>query len=251
MPVRIAGRAVTVAAAATLLTLSVAACDPLGAVTTSSDSAASVSPSASAASATPPDPAVLAALPARLEADGTTITVGDPAAKNTIQIYEDPRCPICKRFEAAAAGQLATLAKAGKIKIQYTLASFLDQNLHGNGSKKAANALRAALEQGKFPSYHAVLYENQPEETVDGFTDAFLLKLADKVDGLRGTAFDSAVKSQKYADYVTKSEQAFVASGASGTPTVKINGKLLESADFQKLFQPTTFAALLNAKGIA
>ncbi|TKA11255.1 DsbA family protein [Actinacidiphila oryziradicis] len=247
MPVRTAGRAVAVAATATLLTLSVTAC---GALTTSSNSAASASPSSSAASATAVDPAVLAALPARLEADGTTITVGDPAVKNVIHVYEDPRCPICKRFEAAAAGQLATLAKAGKIKIQYTLASFLDQNLHGNGSKKAANALRAALEQGKFPSYHAVLYENQPEETVDGFNDASLLKLAGTVGGLRGTAFDTAVKTQKYGDFVTKSEQAFVTSGASGTPTVKINGKLLESADLQKLFESTTFAALLKAKGI-
>jgi protein-disulfide isomerase len=244
---------VAAAAAAALLTLSVAACDPLGAVTTSSDSAASASPSAPAASpvsSAPPDPAVLAALPARLEADGTTITVGNPAAKNAIHIYEDPRCPICERFETAAAGQLATLAKTGRVKVQYTLASFLDQNLHGSGSKKAANALRAALEQGKFPSYHAVLYENQPDETVDGFTDANLLKLAGKVSGLRGTAFDSAVRTQKYADYVTKSEKAFEASGATGTPTVKINGKALDSAELQELFDPTLFAALLKANGL-
>jgi protein-disulfide isomerase len=241
---------VAVAAAAALLTLSLASCDPLGAVTTSSDSAASASPSSSVTLAMAPDSAVLAALPARLEADGTTITVGNPAAQQSIQIYEDPRCPICKRFEAAAAGELARLTKAGTIRTQYTLASFLDLNLHGSGSKKAANALRAALEQGKFPGYHAVLYQNQPEETVDGFTDAFLLKLADKVDGLRGSAFDAAVKTDKYRDFVTKSEKAFAASGAMGTPTVKINGKPLGSADSQKLFDAATFAELLKAKGI-
>ncbi|GAA5016690.1 hypothetical protein GCM10023335_42640 [Streptomyces siamensis] len=51
-------------------------------------------------------------------------------------------------------------------------ASFLDDRVGGSGSKRAVNALRAALEEGKFVEYHEVLYANQPEESVDGCTDA-------------------------------------------------------------------------------
>lgn len=98
----------------------------------------------------------------------------------------------------------ATLARDAVT--EYTLGSFLDDRVGGSGSKKAVNALRAALEAGKFAEYHEVLYAHQPEEAVDGFTDAYLLELAGQVDGLRGPAFDSAVKSMKYRAFVTASE---------------------------------------------
>jgi protein-disulfide isomerase len=244
------------AAVAGLLTLSVAGCGLLTTDSGSSDSSAAGSSAAPSSVVgdvpTKPDPAVLAALPARLEADGTTITVGDPAAPKTVHIYEDPRCPICKAFETASGPQLAALAKAGDIKLQYTLASFLDDNLKGSGSKKAAGALRASVEAGTgaFATYHELLYANQPEEQVDGFTDAYLLKLAGDVKGLRGGAFDTAVKKQSYADFVAASEEAFVKSGATGTPYVKIDGEAVSQADLQKLFDPASFAALLRQAGI-
>lgn len=58
------------------------------------------------------------------------------------------------------------------------MASFLDPRLGGSGSKKAVNALRAALEERKFADCHVVLCQNQPPEKVDGFTDPRLLQLA-------------------------------------------------------------------------
>lgn len=248
-----AGRVAAVAAGAALLVLSVAACDPLDSVTTSSSDSGS-SPAASAAASRPSggvaqaSAALLAALPVRLEADGTTITVGDPSAKSTVHIYEDPRCPICRRFEAANGATLALLAKSGKAKVQYTLASFLDDHLGGAGSQRAVNALRAAVETGKFPQYHAVLYENQPDEKVDGFTNAFLIQLAGKVPGLSGDAFSKAVNSGRYRAFVTGSEKVFMSSGATGTPYVVIDGKPV--ADTPALFDPSSFAALMKSLGI-
>jgi protein-disulfide isomerase len=243
--------ATATAAAAVLVTLTLAACDPLSAVTTDSD--AKTTPSATASATGGPglvDPAVLAAIPAKMGSDGTTIVVGQESAKNTVQVYEDLRCPICKSFETASGPTLASLAKAGKVKIEYTLASFLDGNLGGNGSKRAANALRAAVEQGKFVPYHEALYANQPEETKDGFTADFLLSIAGTVDGLRATAFDSAVKKGTYDSFVRASEKAFEKSGAAGTPYVKINGRAVSSEDSAKLHDATQLAALLKAYGV-
>ncbi|MGV9560934.1 DsbA family protein [Streptomyces sp. NPDC003480] len=170
-------------------------------------------------------------MPERVEPDGTSILVGDPQARVTVHLFEDPRCPYCKDFETSGGGPILTKwILRRKVKVEYTMASFLDGRLGGNGSKKAVDALRAALEEGRFAEYHAVLYQNQPSEEEDGFTDARLLQLAGKVKGLRSPSFDTAVKSMKYRDFVDSSEKAFAAAGhynghdGPGTPTAEVNG---------------------------
>lgn len=35
--------------------------------------------------------------------DGTTVVIGKPDAKKTLELYEDSRCPACAAFEQAAA----------------------------------------------------------------------------------------------------------------------------------------------------
>lgn len=160
--------------------------------------------------------------------DGTTIRVGSARARTTVHLYQDMRCPVCEEFETQGRGQaLPDLVMAGRIRVEYTLASFLDGEVGGHGSEKAANALRAALDQGRFVEYHEVLYAHQPEEAVDGCTDAFLLEMASKVDGLRGPDFDAAVKGMKHRDFVTESQKAFDESGAPGTPAIEVNDQRL------------------------
>ncbi|WP_405896202.1 DsbA family protein [Streptomyces sp. NBC_00727] len=97
-------------------------------------------------------------LPERRDADGTTIAVGDPEARSTVQVYEDPRCPVVEEFEQTGATALQGLLLEGKVKAKYTFASFKDDRLGGDGSKRVVNALRAALEKGMFVEYHAVLF---------------------------------------------------------------------------------------------
>ncbi|MBD0742338.1 hypothetical protein BG418_12715 [Streptomyces sp. CBMA152] len=186
----------------------------------------------------------LAKLPAKLGADGISLIVGKDSAPHTVKILEDPRCPYCAKFETAAGPKLAELAADGKIKIEYTIASFLDANLGGSGSANAARALRASVDAGKFPQYHAALYASQPTESVDGFTPAFLLAVADKVPGLRGAAFDRAVGSGTHADWAARAEKAFETSGAQGTPTVLVDGKPLGPDD--ALYEAGSFAKALQ-----
>ncbi|MBW5486233.1 DsbA family protein [Streptomyces bambusae] len=180
-------------------------------------------------------------LPESLGPDGTTIVVGDPS-RRPVHLYEDMRCPVCQEFEVTGAGPALLDMTLGKeVRAEYTLASFLDDRLGGTGSKKAANALRAALEQDKFAEYHAVLFRNQPEEQTDGYTDAFLLAMASRVDGLRGPAFDSAVKEMRYADFVAASQKAYEEVGAPGTPAAYSHGKrvphdVLFTKDLLRLF---------------
>jgi protein-disulfide isomerase len=173
----------------------------------------------------------LADVPEQVGSDGTSILVGDPKARVTVHLYEDPRCPYCAEFETTGGGPvLAEWVLRHKVKVEYTMASFLDPRRGGNGSKKAVNALRAAVQRGKFAEYHTVLYQNQPSEEVDGFTTARLLELASKVKGLRSPSFDTAVKSMQYQDFVDSAEKVFAAAGhynghvGPGTPTAEVNG---------------------------
>ncbi|MFJ6567990.1 DsbA family protein [Streptomyces sp. NPDC091292] len=192
-------------------------------------------------------------LPEQLQKDGTTILVGDPGARVTVHLYEDPRCPACQEFETKGASpKLREEMLVRRVRTEYTLASFLDDRVGGSGSKKAVNALRAALEEGKFVEYHEVLYANQPEESVDGYTDAHLLELAGEVKGLRGPEFDAAVKSMKYRSFVTASEKAYEEAGGvqepegPGTPTAVINGRRLPAEYNGLLFDGHTFVKLLR-----
>ena len=58
------------------------------------------------------------------------------------------------------------------------LATIIDGNMGGTGSRTAANAAACAQDVGKFPGYHDVLYENQPEETSDDYAEAAAVDLA-------------------------------------------------------------------------
>ncbi|MFS8199239.1 DsbA family protein [Streptomyces sp. CWNU-52B] len=194
-----------------------------------------------------------AELPEKLGEDGTTIMVGDPDARLTVALYEDLRCPVCEEFETAGGSPALRKAMLGrKAKTEYTLASFLDNGLGGSGSKKAANALRAALGEDKFVEYHEVLYANQPEESVDGYTTARLLELADEVEGLRGPTFDTAVKTMKYRAFVTASQEAYERAGGAeepkgpGTPAAAINGAWLPDEYRELIFDNKIFGKLLQ-----
>ncbi|MGA5197643.1 DsbA family protein [Streptomyces exfoliatus] len=190
-------------------------------------------------------------LPERTAQDGTTIVVGNPAALSTVHVYEDPRCPVVEEFERTTGEALQKLLLGGEIKAEYTLASFRDVRLGGDGSKRAVNALRAALEKGKFVEYHAVLFENQAAvESSGGFTTERLLKLAEKVPGLRGAAFDQAVRTMEYSSFVTASQRAYQQTGddpiGPGTPTVVVNGHHIDGGLYGVNFDANLFPLMVK-----
>ncbi|MFF5785728.1 thioredoxin domain-containing protein [Streptomyces sp. NPDC012693] len=181
-------------------------------------------------------------LPERLAADGTTIEVGDPEVTTTLHVYEDPRCPVVEEYETTGAEGIEKPLLLRQTRARYTFATFKDERLGGDGSKRAVNALRAALEQQKFVEYHRVLFDNQATvEASGGFTTDRLLKLAAQVPGLRGEAFDSAVRTMKYRAFVTASDRAFDKAGENisdwGTPSLLVDGHRLEGGLYGVAFE--------------
>ncbi|WP_030784705.1 DsbA family protein [Streptomyces sp. NRRL S-920] len=245
---RKAARVATAVAAAALIGVAASACGPDGDNAGGAEKSSSSAPeSKGPESKGPESKAPGSDVPASVK--GGVITVGDPQAKHTVKVYEDSRCPFCRKFEEGGAQALVGPVADGKVKVEYVIASFLDRNLGGSGSVNAANALRASVEAGKFPQYHAAVFANQPaEETDDAYTPAFLLKIADKVDGLRGGAFDKAVTNGTYKKWVGEAMTTFNKDGVQSTPTVLIDG---EKSEGEALYDQGEFAKQLKAAGIS
>ncbi|MET9680773.1 DsbA family protein [Streptomyces coeruleorubidus] len=158
--------------------------------------------------------------------DGLAIPVGKDSAKSTLTVWEDFRCPACKSFETAYRPVIHELTNAGQLKAEYHLVTLIDGNMGGSGSRNAANAAACAQDAGKFPAYHDVLFDNQPQEVDDAYArNDKLIELASKVDGLDTPAFRKCVEDGTHNSWVAKSHQAFNKGGFSGTPTVLFDGK--------------------------
>ncbi|GLW47889.1 membrane protein [Streptomyces sp. NBRC 14336] len=179
--------------------------------------------------------------------DSLAIPVGKDEAPSTLVVWEDFRCPACKAFEDAYRSTIHELTDAGQLRVEYRLATIIDGNLGGTGSRNAANAAACAQDVGKFVPYHDVLYQNQPPETDDAFSqNSKLFELAAKVDGLDTPAFRKCVEDGTHNSWVAKSNDAFRSGGFSGTPTVLLNGKNIyqdQSMTPQKLKQQVQEAA--------
>ncbi|GAA2988589.1 DsbA family protein [Streptomyces fulvorobeus] len=165
--------------------------------------------------------------------DGTTVVIGKPAARKTLEMYEDPRCPVCATFEQTVGETIAKDVAAGKYKVRFVGATFIDNTDNGEGSKNALSALGAALNVSPeaFTAYKAALYsaDFHPQESEDKFAkDSYLIEVADSVDALKGNAaFEKDVKDGTYDSWAMKMSGAFDKSGVEGTPTLKMGGKAI------------------------
>lgn len=185
--------------------------------------------------------------------NGTTVVVGKSTAKKTLVEYEDPRCPICAQFEQTVGATVKTDLDAGKYKIQYIGATFIDNNGAGEGSKNALSALGAALNVSPeaFFEYKSALYSTKyhPEETDDKFkSDAYLIKVANTVSALKNnTAFQKAVKDGTYDKWALTMSEKFNKSGVTGTPTFKMDGKTLTGSDGNAPMTVADFTTAIDA----
>ncbi|MYS05417.1 thioredoxin domain-containing protein [Streptomyces sp. SID6041] len=240
MPVRRTRRLVAAAVSAGLIGLAAVGCSQNGAAT------------AAVVAAAPADRAeVLAQLSAAVR--GTKIVVGDERAPHTVTVYVDPRCGYCAKFEGSGGTVLADEAAAGTVRVEYVVASFLDERTGGTASARAANALRAAVDAGpgRFALFQAALFASRPAAGADGHGDGFpaerLLRIADGVAGLRSAAFDRAVREDTHRRWVADAERAFEESGVGGTPTVLVDGAALPG---DALYDPARFSEALRDAGV-
>jgi protein-disulfide isomerase len=118
----------------------------------------------------------------------------------------------------------------------------------GQESRTAAQAARAAQEQGKFWEYHDTLYQNQGSINGGTFSDEKLIELAGEV-GLDAESFESDLTSGRFEPVVQRDLQEAQDTGIQGTPSFTVNGQRLVGPQPLEAFEQTIEEELQKAGG--
>jgi len=155
-------------------------------------------------------------------ANGSAISF-DNGAATTIDVWEDPQCPVCKLFADANGSYLESLVRDKKANVRYHVLSFL-----GDESVRAANASFCAADEGQFLDFHKAIYAVQsPLENSGFWSNETLVNMGKKI-GITSTTFENCVTKGSKVDLVQSSYDSMSKFGVQGTPTVFINGKKWE-----------------------
>ena len=169
--------------------------------------------------------------PENITAKVDGVHLGDPNAPVKVDVYGDFRCSFCKVYTLTAEPTIIqTYVNTGKV--YYTFHFFIV--IDGNGedaSYRAANAAMCAAEQGKFWEYHNTLYANQITEDASYFTDVRLVAMAENLK-LDITAFNQCYQVKKYASNVNADITQAHSLNLTFTPSILVNGTLVQVNDF-------------------
>ena len=163
--------------------------------------------------------------------NGSAITF-DNGAVTTIDVWEDPQCPVCKYFEDANGEYLDSLIREKKATVRFHVLSFL-----GDESVRAANASFCAADEGQYLNFHKALYAVQSSVENSGFwSNETLVKMGKKI-GITSTTFEDCVNKGSKVDLVQAHSDSMSKYGVQGTPTVFINGKRWERTQNEFIFE--------------
>lgn len=176
--------------------------------------------------------------PAEL-ADGYSLGRAD--APVTIEVWEDFQCPYCRRWTEQIKPQVVSdLVETGLVRLTFRPLAFL-----GEESRWAAVAADLAAEQNRFWPMQDLLYANQLGENIGTFSLDRILTMAEAagldMDAFReGLVLDAARERFARLEEASRLDASML--GINATPSVVVNGVLLESPDF-----PTIAAAVAAA----
>jgi len=160
--------------------------------------------------------------------NGSAITF-NPGLAKTVDVWEDPQCPVCKYFEDANGEYIDSLIREKMATVRFHVLSFL-----GDESVRAANASFCAADEGQYIDFHKALYRVQsPLENSGFWSNETLVAIGNKV-GITSEKFAKCVNEGQKVDLVKANYESMPKYGVQGTPTIFIDGKLWErkSSDF-------------------
>lgn len=160
------------------------------------------------------------------------IVLGDTNAKVTVVEYADYQCPACGRYKDVFQGLVKDYP--GQVKLIFR--NFI---LPGHTDARAASAVALAAErQGKFWQVHSQLFERQAEWSGSGEKRTEIFEDIAKKAGLDLDKFRTDLQSDDITKKIKFDMELGRAHNLNATPTLIINGKLVESdtwADKDKL----------------
>lgn len=118
----------------------------------------------------------------------------------------------------------------GQVRFAFRHFAFL-----GDESRRAAEASECANEQGRFWDYYDKVFAEQTGENVGAFSQENLKRFAADL-GLDKGQFNQCLDSGRYSAKVQQETTQGQQEGVRGTPSVLVNGRLIErGSDYQVL----------------
>lgn len=162
-----------------------------------------------------------------------SFVVGKAAAPVTVTVYEDFQCPACKAFEALSGATLADFVAKGTVKVEYRPVAILDRYSTTSYSTRALSAAGCviAVAPQRFTRFHELLFANQPAENSAGLDDARLTALGQQA----GADIGTCITAKTYRGWAARATDQASKDGLAGTPTVKVDGTVVDDPTPQVL----------------
>jgi protein-disulfide isomerase len=163
-----------------------------------------------------------------------TGSIGFGDGEDTLAVFVDFQCPVCKSFEEQYGADLEAAAADGRITLEYHPIAILDRYSQGTEySSRSAGAAVCVAETNPdlYLDYAKTLFDNQPAENTAGLTTDQLADFATQVGADDAVACITDETYRKFGAAQAKKNEI------SGTPTVEVNGtrlNLQDQADFKK-----------------
>ena len=150
--------------------------------------------------------------------------LGTAEAPVEMTVYSDFECPACRNFALAVTPALvAEFIGTGFLRLRYVY--FPLTTIHPNAAA-AAKAAQCAGEAGRFWAYHDYLFVRQPEWRGETVPSSLWVVYAENL-GLEKGEFARCFESKAALEAVEANWLEAVSAGATGTPTVVLNGQSL------------------------
>jgi len=159
------------------------------------------------------------------------LTIGRATAPHQVVVYEDFLCPDCAAFEKAGQDQLAALAAAGKVQIEYRPVVTLSK--YGTYSARATLMWWLVLKHDGndvATKFHDLLYAHQPSEQGPFPSREDLYGLAGKA-GADTAALKTSVENSDDAQDVVDATKKADDLGVRTMPTVLLDGTRFTTGD--------------------
>jgi len=166
-------------------------------------------------------------------------SIGPADAPVVVVEYGDFQCPYCKHFAEGTERQLnENYVDTGKVRFAFRHQAFI-----GPESLWAAQAAECANEQGRFWDYHDKLFAEQAGENSGTFSQDNLKRFAGELE-LDTQQFNECLDSNKYQSKVQQEIAQAQRLGVRSTPSVFVNGQLIENGSNYQALQTAIEGAL-------
>ncbi|WP_262173173.1 DsbA family protein [Saccharococcus sp. Marseille-Q5394] len=154
---------------------------------------------------------------------------GEEDAPVTVVEFGDFKCPSCKAWgERVYPALVKDYIETGKVKF-----SFINVLFHGKESTLASIAAESVFERnpGVYWDFHQALFDAQPVENHDAswVTPERILEIASGFPEIDQTLLKEDMEQQATMENVKIDEELVREAGVSMTPTIVINGKVMEN----------------------